>query len=57
MQIVHSETIETFLSNLFVIISLDKFNNNNKIIIIYLIMFIDFYCANINPGKEIFMCA
>ena len=57
MQIVHSETIETFLSNLFVIISLDKFNNNNKIIIIYLIMFIDFYCANINPGKEIFICA
>ena len=55
MQIVHSETIETFLSNLFVIISLDKFNNTNKII--YLIKFVDFSCANINPGKQIFNCA
>ena len=26
-------------------------NNNNDII------FIDLYCANINPGKEIFICA
>ena len=27
------------------------------IIIIIIIMFIDLYCANINPGKEIFICA
>ena len=30
----------------------ESFNNNNIIIIL-----IDFYCANINPGKEIFICA
>ena len=27
------------------------------IIIIIIIMFIDLYCANINPGKEIFIYA
>ena len=26
------------------------------IIIIIIIVFIDLYCANINPGKEIFIC-
>ena len=27
------------------------------IVIIIIVIFVDLYCANINPGKEIYICA
>ena len=34
-----------------------KWLDGNDIIIYNIITFIDLYCANINPGKGIFICA
>ena len=40
--------LQTHILSFIFLVKKDNNNNNN---------FIDLYCANINPGKEIFICA